>query len=1032
MSVFLTGSLLPQPVIAEEAPEENEEITETVSEEEVSEEEVSEEITEEISEEEQEVNTEEEPAEETEAVAEEEAPETEEVIEEAEEIPAEEEIHEEEPEETPAEEITEAVPEETAPEVQEPEEVIGTEAEPVEEIIIEEAPVQEPEEEVLEEEPAEEPAEEITEEEPAEEPEEEEEVIEETVEETAEEEPAAAVDDDAVQISVGAGTQVSGERGEKAKLAFVPATTGYYKIYSYNNVDSDPQAVLLDEDKNVIEISDDEGENQNFMILRRFEANHAYYVQAYNYNNYEFSYSVTVEEVTYTDTEGDFAYALNGGATITKYLGNASEIVIPSSIGGAAVTAIGNSAFSGYSQITSVTIPSGVVTIDKSAFKNCTGLTSVTIPAGVTGIGTYAFAGCTNLSHINMPASVAETGFRIFENCVSLRSAGPAGSGADYEFGWTSRIPGYAFSGCSEMTQVTIPAGITSIGEAAFDICRKVTEISLPESVTDIGSWAFSECSSLAKIVIPAASVTFGDDAFEYVGGLHTAGLLGSGADYEFGWTAGIPANAFASCSSLTDVVIPETAESIGDAAFYGCTNLTNVTVPAYVEEVGEAALGYYYDSDTEEDAKIEGFTITGYAGTAAESYANENGFAFIALAKTEIPETAVSDIEAGTYNGSALEPAVTVTVEEKQLTEGKDYTVEYANNTNAGTANAVVSGIGKYSGTVTKEFTINKASQKVTIKASAATIEPGKTSTITVTGNQGTVTYKSSDTTVATVSKTGVVTGKKAGTVTISAVAAATENYKKKTATVTIKVILSATSKIAVANKENGIKVAWKAVEGATGYKVYRNGKLAKTITSGTTVSWGDTKATTNGGKYTYKITATSDAGESPKYKEITTYWLKRPAIASTTNTAADKITVKWAKNTAATGYQIQYSTSSGFTSSTTKTVTITANTTVSRAIASLKIGKKYYFRLRSYKIVGSAKYYSMWSAVKNQIAYGWRKESGKWYYYKTDGKKQKGWLKLDGKWYYFDSNYAMVTGTKKIGTKTYTFNSSGVCQNP
>ncbi|MCR5795632.1 MAG: fibronectin type III domain-containing protein, partial [Solobacterium sp.] len=151
----------------------------------------------------------------------------------------------------------------------------------------------------------------------------------------------------------------------------------------------------------------------------------------------------------------------------------------------------------------------------------------------------------------------------------------------------------------------------------------------------------------------------------------------------------------------------------------------------------------------------------------------------------------------------------------------------------------------------------------------------------------------------------------------------------------------------------------------GAKGYKIYRNGTLAKTIKDASVLSWGDTKATSNGTKYTYKIVAYAAAGDSKVYKEITIYRLSQPKIPSLTNSAAGKMTVKWGKNGKATGCQIQYSTSSKFTASTTKTVTIKSNTTVSKVIGSLTKGRTYYVRVRSYKTVSSVNYYSMWSAA-------------------------------------------------------------------
>ena len=92
----------------------------------------------------------------------------------------------------------------------------------------------------------------------------------------------------------------------------------------------------------------------------------------------------------------------------------------------------------------------------------------------------------------------------------------------------------------------------------------------------------------------------------------------------------------------------------------------------------------------------------------------------------------------------------------------------------------------------------------------------------------------------------------------------------------------------------------------------------------------------------------------------------MARPVISSVTNSASKKMTVKWGKNAKATGYQIQYSLSSSFASGN-KAVTITSTSTVSRVIGNLTKGKTYYVRIRTYKTVGSAKYWSEWSSKKS-----------------------------------------------------------------
>ena len=117
--------------------------------------------------------------------------------------------------------------------------------------------------------------------------------------------------------------------------------------------------------------------------------------------------------------------------------------------------------------------------------------------------------------------------------------------------------------------------------------------------------------------------------------------------------------------------------------------------------------------------------------------------------------------------------------------------------------------------------------------------------------------------------------------------------------------------------------------------------------------------------GKATITITAPASTNYTATPKKITvTVNPTKTALSSVSSPSAGKMTVKWKKNAVGTGYQIQYSTSSKFTSP--KTVTVTKNTTLSKTIGSLAKGKKYYVRIRTYKTVGSTKFYSGWSAAK------------------------------------------------------------------
>ena len=318
-------------------------------------------------------------------------------------------------------------------------------------------------------------------------------------------------------------------------------------------------------------------------------------------------------------------------------------------------------------------------------------------------------------------------------------------------------------------------------------------------------------------------------------------------------------------------------------------------------------------------------------------------------------------------YDGKARTPAVTVRDKYgKTLKKGTDYKLIYSSNVNAGTNTGKVSitGIGSYSGTSVKTFTIKKAVQPLSIKVSSAKAAVGKTVTVTVSGAKGKKTYSSSAPTVAAVSEAGVVTAKKVGTTTIKAVAAETANYLKTTKTIKINVVPAATTSLLIYNQQTGFKLNWKKVTGATGYDIYRGSVKIKTISGGSVVTYYDKSTLTNGGKYVYRIYARASTGVSTLSRSATAFRLTRPSITSLKNTGAGQMTVTWALNSKATGYQIQYCLNGDF--GTARSVTVNGASTLKRVIKSLTRGRIWYVRIRSFKTVDNRKYYSVWSPVR------------------------------------------------------------------
>jgi hypothetical protein len=254
--------------------------------------------------------------------------------------------------------------------------------------------------------------------------------------------------------------------------------------------------------------------------------------------------------------------------TLIQYpVGKTGAYTIPNT-----VASIGELAFGTCLSLTCVTMPNSVTNIGDDAFAQCTSLTNVTIGTNVTIIGTNAFSFCTSLTNITIPGSVISIESQAFSYCTSLTNitvaalnfayssaAGvlfdksqttliqfPCGKAGAYTVpDSVTNIGGGAFIDC-DLTSITIPKGVASIGDEAFEQCTSLTNITIPDSVITIGSWAFAYCTNLISVTIGTNVTCIEDEAFDQ-------------------------------CSSLTTVTIPNSVTNIGSYAFEECTKLTGV-----------------------------------------------------------------------------------------------------------------------------------------------------------------------------------------------------------------------------------------------------------------------------------------------------------------------------------------------------------------------------------------------------------------------------------------------------------------------
>ncbi len=137
-----------------------------------------------------------------------------------------------------------------------------------------------------------------------------------------------------------------------------------------------------------------------------------------------------------------------------------------------------------------------------------------------------------------------------------------------------------AFSGCHDLTAVTIPNSVTSIGNYAFSDCRSLASVTIPDNVTSIGKWAFNSCSALTSFVIPDSVTVIEDYTFDSCSGLTSIHIPNS--------ITSIGVSAFYGCGHLTSVTIPGNVTSIGDYAFSNCINLASILIPDNVTSIGD------------------------------------------------------------------------------------------------------------------------------------------------------------------------------------------------------------------------------------------------------------------------------------------------------------------------------------------------------------------------------------------------------------------------------------------------------------
>ena len=737
-----------------------------------------------------------------------------------------------------------------------------------------------------------------------------------------------------------------------------------------------------------------------------------YKLEGTTLKGYSYAIPETLKKVTLTAETG-----LSFGTFYN--CANIEQILLNEGIG-----SIGAYAFCGCTGLTGLVIPDSVVSVEEYALNGCNSLTSLSLPfAGAGRDADSTFDAVFGYIFGRTPDSENDCYVQYYKlEGTSISGYAYAVPDALKEIAITSasQIPFGTFSNLTNVQTITLNAGISGIGDYAFYNTAGLTDLYYRDLSENWESVNIGSNNGLDQIAIhfldPSQPDLPPDEECQHVWGPETV-------------TKEPTCTEEGTKTSVCTLCGEHKEETLAMLEHTQATPVREKEIPPTYDEEGSYDEVIYCTvcgkelSRTEKTTErllreeLEEYTITispqeyTFTGEAVEpeiTVSNDSG-SLVEGADFDVAYTdninagkaTVTITGKGKYTGTKTaeftiaRAAQSITASNLSLTYLKIGTITASGNkgtlsfkslnesvavVDASTGKVTAKGAGTTQITISAAetdnykatekqitVTVTKAAQSITAKAGASPIAVGKTTTVSVTGAKGTRSFKSSNTGIATVdSKTGRVTAKKVGTVKITAISASTSNYNSASKTVTIKVVPAATASLTAANQATGIKLTWKKVTGANGYKVYRGSTLIKTITSGSTVTYTDAKANTNGTKYTYKVAAKGTTGDSTLSKSVTVYRVARPAVSSAINSAAGKMTVKWAKNARASGYQIQYSTDKTFKTGN-KAVTVAGASAVSKVIGSVAKGKTYYVRIRTYKTVGSAKYWSVWSAAKS-----------------------------------------------------------------
>lgn len=455
-------------------------------------------------------------------------------------------------------------------------------------------------------------------------------------------------------------------------------------------------------------------------------------------------------EIEYIGTE---AFIRTSSNNISDDVGRISSVEFPESL-----KCIGVKAFA-YNSIESIKIPKTLKSWD-GAMAYCRTLKNVEFEDGLTEIAAEAFDHCQSLESVTLPDSIKRIEREAFNYCEELKEVivgensniefvgnrafaytkitnadfaqrAELGNGAFRKtmvtsFAFTKNqkiIPGYLFTDCKNLSEISFEDGVITIGPGAFENTA-VKNVVMPDSIVDFGGSTFEDCKELETVVISKNTEYIREWAFSRCEKLYkvTWNRIGnkeilyqafqyctSLKDFTFEDITCIDEGAFDE-TGITDVKLTLSnldAQTVGESSFQYFSQLKTLEVGGNVKEIRTLAFASCENLETAVIAdSVEKIADDAFDGCEKLTiYCNENSYAesYAKANRIRVTTLIVAPIANQSYTGKKIEPQVSVRFSDRKLTNNKDYSTEYINNLNVGTANVIVTGLEDFSMLVTK-----------------------------------------------------------------------------------------------------------------------------------------------------------------------------------------------------------------------------------------------------------------------------------------------------------------------------------------